>query len=470
MNIKRFFLILAKPHVIFIIIALISGTFFCILTPPFWGLDEPSHFARAYQIARGELLPSTGANNRGGLMPDNFMEMVNYRTNDILDGWNNGNVLESKDVTDQSVYSRLGDKRFTKSQHFYLWTATYSPISYPGSTIGIVISNIFGFSILQTLFMARFFSLISYIVLAAFAIWLVRKIKLKWLFLSLALIPTAIFQVSTVTADTVLLGLSLIFMALFCRITIDTTKDKRLIYGLAVVAILLPLIKINYIFMSLGFLIIPNKNFITKKVAYIFKSITTTFAVAFSLVWTWIASVMANSVVSQRADGLQVMPKGQIIYILHNPLNSISAFIKSLILKGNDYYQQQFFTISGNSIGTPVILTIILSVVLLICAFYAKDELQKMRKQIILLSIAAAICAMSIFVTLYICFCPVGWWYMDGVQGRYFTPILAVFAMLFAVLIPATISMKKHTLIVIVSVAAVVSLVVSIIYNLLALY
>ncbi len=470
MDIKKLGLLLKKPYVIFAIIAIIFGTLFCILTPPFWGLDEPSHFARAYQLAEGQLLPDTSANNKGGLMPDNFMELANYRTNDILDSWNNGAVLQSKDVTDQSVYTRLGSKKFMASQHNYPWTAIYSPISYLGATTGIIISNILGFNISKTIFMARFFSLLSYIALAGFAIWLVRKMKLKWFFSVLALIPTAVFQASTVSADTFLLGLTLVFMALFSRALIDVKKNEKIIYGLAAVAILLPLIKINYIFLSLGFLLIHNKDFVSKKVAYIWKSATLALALALSLAWTLISSVMSTPVLSQRADGAQVIPKEQIAYIVHNPFNIISPLIKSIILNGDSYYQQLLFTISGNSIVAPVILSIALTIVLLISAFYAKDELSKMRKQIIWLAVAGIICALSIFITLYVVFSPVSWWYMDGVQGRYFTPLVASTVMLTVVLIPVTIKITKPTIINIVTITATVSLIVSVAYNVLALY
>lgn len=161
-NIKKLYKsLLSKPYIIFITVALIGGLFFCIITPPLWGLDEPSHFARAYQLSQGNILPDTSVNNNGGLMSDNFLELEHYRNTDILDTWDYGSIINSKDVTNQYHYQELDNIKFSTSKHNYPLTASYSPIPYIGASLGIFISSIFCLSILKTIFMARFFVFID---------------------------------------------------------------------------------------------------------------------------------------------------------------------------------------------------------------------------------------------------------------------------------------------------------------------
>jgi uncharacterized membrane protein len=460
----------SQAHWLFVIVALVFGVFFVYLTPPLWGLDEPSHFARAYQLSNGELLPHTGKGNTGDLMPNSFINLVDYRTYDILDVIHSGDIFHRQDVTDKAMYDKLGSAVFTKNQSSFPSVATYSPVAYPGAVIGIAISNMLGLDVSQTLLMARFFSLFVYVALAAFAIWLMRGKKLAWLFFTVALIPTAIFQASTVTADNILIGLVLLFFALFCRIILDNSKNKKLLYSLALVAMLLPLVKVNYVFISLAFLLVPNNFFASKRLALIYKTVTLVIMVVTSVAWTQITKVTSASTISQRPDHILIVPTDQISFILHNPFGFIFASLKSIILYGDTYYQQLLFTISGNTVVIPIILTVILSFILVFLALYARSELLNMRKQIIFLGIGAIISISTIFAALYVAFTPTGWFFVDGIQGRYFTPLLIPLIILIAIALPVTTRISKTNLRVIVSVVIVACLGISILYNYVAFY
>lgn len=474
MTIKKVGRILTKPHFLFLIISVISGYFFLSQTPPLWGLDEPSHFSRAYQISDGRLVPDTSKENRGGLMPDNFYEVSTYRTNDILDeGLNGTGVLRRADVTDSSTYDRLLSKKFMESEHSYYWTASYSPVAYPGAAAGIAVARVFDLTVGQTFFMARLFSLFVYVAICFLALWLVRNKKIVWLFFIVALLPTAMFQASVVTADNVLNALTLVFFALFFRlfITKDTKKVRqKILISLLLVGAILPLIKINYIFTVFVLLLLPSTYFKSTAWQVVYKGGVVLLSVVPGLIWSQLTKVTDATTLSQRADQLPVNPSEQIVHVLHHPIEFIGVTIKSLMVHGDTYLHGLLLTISGNNIHMPVILVFVLLCILLLAAVYARDEIRSMKRQLLYMSIASIVAGISIFAALYAGFTPVGWWIVDGIQGRYFMPFLLPVIALISIYIPFHIDIDKKTASIMAIAAVSICLVTAITYNYLALY
>jgi uncharacterized membrane protein len=465
--------LLGLPHVLFIVLALPATVAFAILTPPLWGLDEPSHFARSYQIARGDILPGADSKDPANFMPDNLFELSSYRTSDILDAYMRGSVLHRKDVTDNSIYKMLTERHFFQSKHYLAFIATYSPVAYPGPIIGIIIAHVLDSTVGQTLFLARFMSLVFYIALAGVSIWLVRKTKnIKWLLFAFALIPTSIFQASVVSADSIATGLLLILVSLIYRIYTSKNKEesRKFLYALALTCVLLPLVKINYVFFTFAVLILPVRHIGTKRFTIIYKAAVSLLGLVATLGWASLTKVADAPELSQRSDQLTVMPSDQIAFTLHHPIDFVLAIFRSLVMYGDEYYRGIFLTASGNSIDMPWILVLLITISLFLVAIIAKTELQKIIRPIIYLNILGLFVAVTVFAGLYAGFTPVGWWFVDGVQGRYFTPILFPLIALAGILLPIKINIERRWLIGSLVTVLVLGLGVSIIYNILALY
>jgi uncharacterized membrane protein len=470
-SMSSFWTFLKKPHILFLIICGFSGYLFLTLTPPLWGLDEPSHFARAYKISHGEIIPNTDREKGGNLMPDSFSELSNYRTYDILDVQKNSHIIDRADVTNKDAYDSFMSKQFSAEEHYFPFVATYSPFAYPGSIVGIFISNILNLNIGQTLFLARLLSLLFYMGIAGLSIYLLRRSNIKWLFFVVALAPTAVFQAAVITADTMLIALSLLFFALLYRVCTDKNKANRgVLAGLAFCAIALPLIKINYVFMSATILALPFSAMGTKKRAYLYKGGVLAISAILAFLWSRAIGATETPELSQRADQLPISPNNQIAHVLHHPIDFIVVFIKSLVVYGDTYYRELLLTVSGNSVKAPLVFVLLLSVVLICIAISIKKELMPMKKQIIWLNIGAVITLATIFAALYVGFNPVGWRFIDGVQGRYFLPLLIPLLMLISVFAPIDITAKKKALPVMSIIVVCASLLVSLFYVFIALY
>lgn len=462
---------LAKPHVIFLIISSVAGGAFILLTPPLWGLDEPSHFARAFKISQGEIVPVIGKDSGANVMPENFNNLSNLRTDDILDVPHSDSILKRADVTDINAYHKFTAEHFSKEAYYYPYVATYSPVAYPGAVLGILVADLFHANIGQTLFLTRLFNLVLYILIAALAIYAVRNYLIKWLFLLVALLPTAIFQSAVVTADSTLIGLSLLFFALLYRTWVDKKKTKKsILFAIAICAIMMPLIKINYLLISVLILLLPSRGFMSRRSEILYKISVMIGSVVSTITWSRLTKVTDEPEFTQRGDDLLVSPGDQIAHVMHHPIEFIMTFIKSFVVHGDSYYSGLLFTISGNSVKAPLILIVVLSLVLIGVAIAIKKELLPLKRQIIWINIAALITALTVFAALYAGFTPVGWGRIEGVQGRYFLPMLIPLLMLIGIFAPVELKMNKRVMAVMSTLVIVTCLTASILYIRIALY
>ena len=470
MKIKEFVLRLGQAHWVFALLATTFGLIFIFLVPPLWGLDEPAHFERVYQIAHGQIFPSRSVANYGGKAPKNLVELGDYAVNDLIDN-TVGDITSRKDVRDINGYKQFTDAKFSKEEKATPGSASYPPTAYIGPVLGVILADIFNASIGHTLFLARLFSLLSYILLSWLAIRLLRSSKLKWLFVVVPLLPTALFQGSVVSADGMLIGLSLLFMALFIRLMrASQDNNKNLLYSLIVVAIILPLIKFNYIFLSFALIFVPNGIFNNKKITVALKATGVLLATIFSVAWAAVTNAISNAPFSLRQDGLPVNAANQISIVLHDPLHLITACVRSIVNHGDYYVQTAISRIGWNYVDAPMIIVILLCLALFVAALYAKKELVSFRKILILIALLSLLGIASIFGTLYIIFNPVGSNSVDGVQGRYFIPFIIPIILAVAYYVPFEIKISNKSMVYILLSITIVGLLFSAWYYYLATY
>jgi uncharacterized membrane protein len=286
------------------------------------------------------------------------------------------------------------------------------------------------------------------------------------------LLPTALFQGSVISADGILIGLSLLFTSIFIRLLKpgQNEKNTRLFYVLCIIAIVLPLIKFNYIFLSLLILLIPNTKYIKKKIFIILKSATIIIAAVLGAFWQMFVFMMGVISSSQRPDGLPISVSNQIIQVIHNPFNFVVVCFRSLIEYGDLYIHTGTTQIGWNYVDIPLAILLAISCVTLIAAIYAKNEIVPHRRKLLFATGMSMIGAISIFAVLYAIFNPVGWQFIDGVQGRYFIPFLIPILITIASFVPFEIKMNKNVeKYVFVSIVA-IGLIFSVIFYYLATY
>lgn len=472
MKMKDFLKKLTQAHWLFVVIAVFVGVIYVYITPPLWGFDEVSHFNRSYQIAKGDFIPP--ADNLGAAtkdMPSSLVELEYYVYGDLMDNKKIG-VSFRKDVADRSTYALLTSRSFSKDTQESPGIAMYSPIAYVAPSVGVFVAQVFGASIGTTITLARLGSLVLYVLVVGYSIRILHNKKIKWLIFAVALMPMSLFQASMVSADGMAIALSLLFISLFLCFTVKTRieYDKRLVYILVGTTVLLPLVKINYLFISLGLLFIPSDVFGTKKIATLVKVGSLALMALLATIWSFITKITSTGSVSPRPDGLPVVASEQIVYVLHHPIDFIVAIIRSFIDASDLYIKSMTSYIGWNETSLPMIFIMLILLGIFLAALYAKQESIGIRKKLYLLNGLALLGILSIFGVLYVGFNPTGYPTVDGVQGRYFIPFVALVAMLLAIYTPLTLNIKHKFAPYIFGSIAIISLIASVVYYYLSTY
>lgn len=469
--IKKLIKRINEPAILFIPIALVFGTLYATITPPLWGTDETSHFARVYQLSKGVILPPMEENNFGGKIPENLITLSDYVKQDLLDN-RGGGSLSRKDITNRKKYQELGDVGFSKTQTQYIWSASYSIVSYTGSLLGVIVANIFGATINQAILFARIGALVVYAAVIFLTLWILRKTKLKWIFFVLALLPISLYQASVVTADNVANGLALLLIALVMRLCIEgyENNNKNLLYLAIATAILLPLVKINYIILSASLLVLPAYHIQYRKLRINLKYLGLVAATVCGVLWSLAVRVTAHGPVSQRPDGAPITPNKQLLFILSSPLKFMVVTARTVVHDIDSYLQSLLALIGWNYVTIPTAFILLLSISIFVAMLFAESDLEKIKREIFIVAGFSVLGMASIFVALYMAFNPTGYRVIEGVQGRYFLPFVMPVLLAIGVILPLEVKLKHKVAPYLFGFTSVVTLSVSVVYYIAATY
>lgn len=427
----------------------VTGLFTMFAVPPLWGFDETSHFSRVYLLSTGKWLP-----NQKAEVPTSYNKVMLYAVANIGQP-KQPNIFLRKDIDSVSQYSKLLSLKFSTHTEQPINPAGYSIFAYPLSVLLVAAALPFHPTIGFTIMLARLAGLATFIGLVYLALYVLNKNgfkKTQWVFIVVSLLPTTLFQAATLSADTLANGLAILFMALLIVVLKKQydrlSVNKWYVIGLLSTATLLPLVKVNYVFLSLGIVFVSSRLVKSSRVSTLIKTIILLGSTLLSILLTFVIVPSIGSVtqVSPRPDGLPIDQKAQMLFVMGHPLSFIWAIIKSLIYYGEEYIREMTTVLAWNYVELPVIFTILCIILILVAVFYAKDEFTFMKKYLNWMTLFILAGVSSIFLALYIAFTPVGKALVDGVQGRYFIPFIIPTALILAANLNIRVSAKERVI------------------------
>lgn len=419
-----------NPQTVFLIIGLIYGLGFLLITPPLQIIDEGSHFNKALCLSEGHVLPEI-LNNRGGYyVPENAYELewkFDPTINMTL------RIKHERIKTDdifQLLYQPLNDEYevFTGN----ICTAaivTYSPIPYLASAFAIKLGKILNFSIIILMYISRLANLLVWL----FFIYMAIKITPvhKWVLLMLSLMPMAIFQGASISVDSFTIALSFLVIAIFLNYSFDNSKkeiNRKDISFLFVLMLLLALTKQTYLFLVFLFFLIPiNKFGSIKKMFLVFSRlfISTLFI---SIIWNMIVQRFYTPI-------YPISIAEQTSFILSNPLNFPNALITTLLTKGFISGIISSFVCNLGweefAVHLPGGLIVIYLSMLILTSLFDKKRIKISIKQKIITFITFLVIFVLICLSMYITGTPVGQKTINFIVGRYLIPIAPLLFLLF---------------------------------------
>jgi uncharacterized membrane protein len=206
-----------RPVSIFVLLSLAFGSIIIFANPPLRGPDEIAHFLRIYSYARGELLPVMEINGRKGIFvsPELYNQLHFFKTAGEVfarsreEGMRYGQIM--------AAYSILADANADETEQASMFapfagTEGYNPVAYIPYIVAAEIGHLLRLDFPGLLLLMRFFGLLAFTAVAAYAIAITPA--LKWAFLLIAMLPVSLYNRTVLSADSAALSYVLAITAL----------------------------------------------------------------------------------------------------------------------------------------------------------------------------------------------------------------------------------------------------------------
>lgn len=418
---------LTSAHSLFIALSVVFGLIFVTITPPLWAPDEPAHFFRSYELSQGNAYPDKvnfkGDIKQGWRIPKSFEAIEQLTAYDIQHNAFPDRQVDNKDAYSSIANPIIGKKTVTTTTG----VSIYPPITYLAPATGIFITSHIQASGSALIWSARAATLTLFIILVAAALYLLRNTSVKWIVFAVALLPTSIFQASVVSADSVVFGLIIMFFALCYRFT--TAKKHIPVHDVilaTLISVLFVAIKPSYVILSfLPFFMHLDKNIEVKKARSI-KMLIPFISIIFAI----IAVFLARSIVG----GPQPVPGTnlhlQLRYVIMHPFSDLYMLANSVVKV--DWVPQIIGIFGASFVMVPGIITQAMLIGLVLITFLKERDKATLDLKCFKITgwaslLLASISAVAIIFTLFLTWTPVGANIVQGVQGRYFLPVLPFF-------------------------------------------
>ena len=207
---------LRTPTGAFVAITLILGSLYAFMTPGLTGYDEGEHFLRAWQLSNGHITAIKG-HDRSGTVALGEMMPSDLRQKSLALFFDASNIGKSA-----AAFHHMRDATPNQQARFdqfegFSSSAIYPPVPYIPAAVAIRVARTIGLSVLATVLLSRFASLLAFVAIVVLAI---RRIpRHKWLMCMLAAAPVCTFQASMISADGITIALALLVVACALRAT-----------------------------------------------------------------------------------------------------------------------------------------------------------------------------------------------------------------------------------------------------------
>lgn len=408
------------------------GLVLCFLTPPFQVPDEPWHFARAYQLSEGTLFGTRWSPTQaGGELPTSLWRVIRRTHVEPGVAGHPGRRYPARVIPAALEIPLLPEQR--ERRHFPA-TILYAPVVYLPQSAAIALGRVARAPPLALLYLGRVTNLLCFLLLIAWAVE--RTPAAPWVFAAVALTPMALFEAASVAADPVVLAISAVFLAELLRLAhgpaqpdLDPGRpDLRPAAGLVGLAALLGLCKGVYLPLVALAVAVPASRLGGRPRRAAWLLAVAGAGTAATLLWS-AAALQTYAPALPLAMG-RVAPDEQLLVILGDPLR-FGALAEARWLDQGGAVEMVRGAVGilgwldlaphpALAIGYLALLTLAAR-----CPGAERGDGPTLAERAALLA-AVGVVAALVTAAQYMIWTPVGADRIDGLQGRYFLPVLAL--------------------------------------------
>ena len=430
-----FFVIRGKMKLehMFAVAAAVFGLLYVFLLPPFSAPDEPMHFATSYKYS-SDLLGKESLDDDGKI----YMRESDAEFFSDLDLYPDASSYKN---THENLFAGNSDDSVSAVSEKVV---PVSVISYIPQIIGITVARLLGMGTMGLVYMGRIFNLLVFAILTFFGI---RKMPFgKMILFAAAMLPMSLELAASYSYDALINGLAFFFTGYVVSLIYEAEKVRiRDVVVLAVTMFFLAPLKMVYMFMGLLCLLIPKEKFPAKR--YFWGCAALVMLVAcFSMVIANFGNLQGVAKAGGEGTGIiewAQEPGYTLGYMLKHPLSLILMYMDTMVEKFDFYFVSMLGGMLGwLEINVPTYLLVGFSVVLLLSAIPVAGEVRTIKwwHRLFYAGIFAAAFGL-VLLSMLTGWTPSSYRAIEGVQGRYFIPVLP---MLFMLLRCKNIEFKKN--------------------------
>lgn len=419
-----------RPEWVFLVLFLITSIFTAISIPVGAGYDEPSHIARSIQLSQGQLLPNSISEPNtpelqklyGGpidtalsqTMQENMQRFHTTQDRYTFPVWSDPETGGNTTFSGQT-------SNFTFSN-----TVVYSPITYFPQILAVWVGTLVTNNITIFILIIRLFGILF---LAGTIFCCIYYIPIgKWFLTTIALLPGCIAVNACVSADITTFAVTTAFItSLLCALYSKQAYISKLNWAaLSISGISLGLVKITYLpLLCLIFLLVIKRSD-QRRQTIVKAGLIFTIGTILFLIWYLLVHHVNTGFMYGRATD----SNAQIAFILQHPTEYAGMLI-------TEFFKHNYFMFGYSGLisyrQTTMPSSGWVTAIALICATLAsiaqesraQETLRQYRKHIFASFYATSIIIFLLIETAdYLQFTEVGAPAIDGVQERYFLPLL----------------------------------------------
>jgi hypothetical protein len=404
------------PRATFLVAGGLFGLFFALATPPHDPPDEARHHARAWLISTGKLHVVGRAPGHEASVPRSIVRLHppgrHYSDAQLRSGRLPANTQRTAPHEWSELPAKLRGSLGRWDLQQVLYTSAYPPAVYAPYVPAIWLARALDLSAAAGLLLARLFGLAAW--LAGMAAVLRVAPAQRWLLCAAALLPISVFQAASLSGDA-LTQLALFWWLAEClrAAARGGALGRRGVLRLLAPALALGLVKPGYAPLALAAfaLPLPPRRRVARGAAAL---------AAAALPTLWWAGVAAA------ADVPPLFPRadlgGQLRHALASPLDFLAAAAGTIAALWPAWLEGLVGNLGHFDVEIPVPATALGLAAVAASATLERSPLRPAARLWLLAAFAAT--TLAVLGMAYLGWTPVGARVIQGVQGRYFLPLV----------------------------------------------
>lgn len=418
------------------------GLLYMWILPPLSAPDEILHFAGAYEISN--ILMGQSPRDENG-------NVIIRAEDEFIVNWPGDNDLTKATVLgqipDRGVYREIHERGFSGSSEKGYSITLQRPVgtiktAYICPAIGIILARIIGLGGIGVVFLGRLMNLVLFSVCISSA---VKRIPTgKWILSVIALFPMTLELAASFSYDAYILSLSVLLTAeilrLACSDEMIRTQDIVLMGMLAVLLSPCKMIYSSLFFMAF---MISFRKWKSRR-----SYLLTIFLIGGLIIAAVILTNLREFIRYINVSGETVAPEltsaGTVNTVSYHNLSEMKndptlilrVIRNTVMILGKEYMGTMagmWLCAMDREIGAGTItLTGCYGVLLCAVLFRSREEVRLTVFQRGVLIITVLLFVLMLSVSMFLAFTPNDVWYILGIQGRYLTPVLPAFCLIFS--------------------------------------